>query len=149
MILLPDLTDLVDYIVRHYSSATKIVEVGVGWFPNVALELKKRLKNTKIIVVDINHSIINTYRDDFKNIECFQDDLFEPKGRIYKSASLIYSIRPPPELHEIITELGINVKADVLIRPLDRECLSAGTKTRKFSLINNGKTSFYVTFFQK
>jgi len=147
--LLPDLTDLVDYIVSHYSSASKIVEVGIGRLPNIALELKKRLKQTEIIVVDVNDSIINGYRDNFNNIECLQDDVFDPKGRIYKSASLIYSIRPPPELHEQIAGLGMNVKADVLIRPFGRESLSTGKKTRKFSLINNRKASFYIAFFQK
>ncbi len=147
--MLPDLADLVDYIVRQYPSASKIVEVGVGRFPNVALELKKRLQHTKIIVVDVNDSIINNYRDNFNNIEFLKDDVFEPKGRIYQSASLIYSIRPPPELHEKITEIGMNVKADVLIRTFDRESLSTGINTRKFSLINNGKASFYIAFFQK
>jgi len=147
--LLPDLNDLIDYIVRQYPSASKVVEVGVGWLPYVALELKKKLQDTRIIVVDINDSIIDGYRNLYNNIECLQDDVFKPKRRIYQAASLIYSIRPPSELHEKIAELGVNVNADVLIRTLGRESLSTGKKSRKFSLVNNRKASFYIASFQK
>jgi len=146
--LLPDLNDLVEYIARQYSSASKIVEIGVGWLPDVALELKKKLQDTEIIVVDINNSIIDGYRNLYNNIECLKDDVFEPKRRIYQAASLIYAIRPSPELHDKITELGMNVKADVLIRTLGRESLSTGKKSRKFRLVNNGKASFYLASFK-
>ena len=147
--MLPDLDDLVEYIARQYPLASKIVEIGVGWLPDYALELKKKLQDTNIIVVDVNDSMIENYRDLFNNIECLQDDVFEPKRRIYHAASLIYSIRPPPELHNKIAELGMNVKADVLIRTLGRESLSTRNKLNKFNLVNNGKASFYLASFQK
>jgi len=147
--LLPDLDDLVEYIASQYILASKIVEIGVGWLPNYAIELKKKLQDTKIIVVDVNDSIIEGYRDLYNNIECLQDDVFEPKRRIYHAASLIYSIRPPPELHDKIAELGMKVEADVLIRTLGRESLSTRNKLNKFNLVNNGKASFYLASFQK
>ena len=146
--MLPDLDDLVEYIARQYPSAPKIVEIGVGWLPDYAIELKKKLQDTEIIVVDVNNSIIESLRDLYKNIDCLQDDVFEPKRRIYHAASLIYSIRPPPELHDKIAELGMNVKADVLIRTLGRESLSTGNKLNKFNLVNNGKALFYLASFQ-
>ncbi len=145
--MLPDLADLVEYIAIQYPSASKIVEIGVGWLPDFALELKKKMQDTNIIVVDVNDSIIEKYRDLYNNIECLQDDVFEPKRRIYHAASLIYSIRPPPELHNRIAELGMSVKADVLIRTLGRESLSTGNKLNEFNLVNNGKASFYLASF--
>jgi len=78
--------DLAEYILRSYRG--KIVEVGIGKHPEVALLLKNHLDVT---VTDVMGPRIH-------GIRFVRDDIFNPDIRIYKGASLIYSIRAPIDI---------------------------------------------------
>lgn len=119
---------LSDYIQRNYSHAHKIVEVGVGTFPGVAWDLKRYLK-LNIVMTDIipSHDII-------------QDDICNPNLKIYKGAELIYSIRPPEELHPCLVRVAKEVESDLIIKPLSTDTIIS---KENFKLINYKKAVFY------
>lgn len=54
-------------------------------------------------------------------LKAFIDDVLKPRIELYKSADLIYSIRPPSELIPKIIELSELVSSDVLIAPLSED----------------------------
>jgi uncharacterized UPF0146 family protein len=117
-----------DYIGRNYSHAPKIVEVAVGKFPVVAKNLKEHLK-INIIMTDVipSHDII-------------QDDICHPDLKIYKGAQLIYSIRPPEELHPCLLKVAQEVGSDLIIKPLSTDSINSN---ERFTLINHKKAVFY------
>ena len=120
--------DFAKYIIGNYADADKIVEVGVGKFHNVSSILQENLKAT-IILTDIKPS----------SCEIVQDDICKPDLKIYRGSSLIYSIRPQPELHHYIIDVALNVGADVIIKPFSTESVSYN----KMKLLNYKKASFY------
>jgi uncharacterized protein len=117
-----------EYIQRNYSHAPKIVEVGVGRFPVVARNLKEHLK-INIIMIDV----IPSY-------DIIQDDICHPDLKIYKGAQLIYSIRPPEELHPCLVKVAQEVGSDLIIKPLSADCINSN---ESFNLINYKKAVFY------
>lgn len=121
-----------DYIQKTYGDASLIVEVGVGRFPVVALNLKLHHK-LNIVMTDIkpSHDII-------------LDDICHPNLKIYKHAELIYSIRPPEELHTCLVEVAKSVKSDLIIKPLSTDNINS---KKDFKLINYGKAVFYKLSF--
>ena len=121
--------DLSDYILKNYDETFKIVEVGVGGFPRVALKLKEHHK-MNIILTDIKPSHEGVVKD----------DITDPNLKIYGGASLIYSIRPPEELQPYIFEVAEAVGSDLIIKPLSTEFLN--TK-KNMKLINYKKAVFY------
>ncbi|MBI5681439.1 MAG: hypothetical protein HZC47_11145 [Methanobacterium sp.] len=120
--------DLAQYIINNYANANKIVEVGVGNFHKVALTLKENL-NSSIVMTDIK-SISK---------EVIQDDISNPDLKIYEGSSLIYSIRPQPELQPHIIKLAENIGADVIIKPFSTEFINSN----KMKLVNYKKATFY------
>lgn len=126
--------DFAQYIINNYTHADKIVEVGVGKFHYVASILEENLKTT-IVPTDIKPSSSKTV----------QDDICNPDLKIYKGSSLIYSIRPQPELQPYIIETAIKVGSDVIIKPFSTEYVNSN----KMKLITYGKTSFYKMTVQK
>ena len=121
--------DFSDYIIKNYGSASRIVEVGAGSFIEVALNLQRHLK-MGIIMTDIKPSH-----------ECIlQDDIVNPDLKIYKDASLIYSIRPPEELQTYIMKVAEAVGADLIIKPLSTDFINT---YKKMKLINYRKAIFY------
>lgn len=122
-------SSLRDYIHSNYGPAGKIVEVGVGRFPLVALDLKEHLK-LNIIVTDIIPS-----HDDI-----ILDDICHPNLKIYKGAELIYSIRPPEELHPCLVRVAREVGSDLIIKPLSTDSINS---RENFKLINHKKAVFY------
>ncbi|AEG17458.1 UPF0146 family protein [Methanobacterium paludis] len=121
--------DFSDYIIKNYNDSSKIVEVGAGSFLEVALNLQRHLK-MDITMTDIKPSH-----------ECIlQDDIGNPDLKIYKDASLIYSIRPPEELHPLIMKLADDVGADLIIKPLSTDFINTD---KKMKLINYKKAIFY------
>ncbi|MGZ7070371.1 MAG: UPF0146 family protein, partial [Methanobacterium sp.] len=68
-----------------------------------------------------------------------QDDICNPDLKIYRGSSLIYSIRPQPELQPYIIDVAQKVGADVIIKPFSNEYVNSN----KMKLINYRKISFY------
>ena len=120
--------DFAQYIINNYADADKIVEVGVGKFHLVSSILQENLKTT-IVLTDIKPS----------SKKIVQDDICNPDLKIYKGSSLIYSIRPQPELQPYIIDVAEKVGSDVIIKPFSTEFVSSN----KMKLINYRKTTFY------
>ena len=121
--------DFGQYIINNYAQADKIVEVGAGKFHKVALILQKNLK-TPIIMTDIKPS----------GNDVLQDDICNPDLKIYKGASLIYSIRPPEELHPSLVKVAEMIGSDLIIKPLSTDSINS---ERKMNLVNYKKAIFY------
>jgi uncharacterized UPF0146 family protein len=121
--------DFADYIIKHYSQSSLIVEVGAGHFQQVACNLKKHLK------VDIIMTDIKPYHD-----QIILDDIRQPNLKIYENAKLIYSVRPPEELHPYLENLSNIIGADLIIKPLSTDSINT---EGKMDLINYKKAVFY------
>lgn len=121
--------DFAEYIIGNYASSAKIVEVGVGNFLSVALTLRKHLPQD-IILTDISPSTEGIVQDDIKH----------PNLKIYKGASLIYSIRPPEELHTALFNVVHEVGSDLIIKPYSEDSINT---PKKMKLINYKKAIFY------
>jgi len=127
------------YIINNYSDADKIVEVGVGNFVKVAHTLRRYL-NKDIIMTDIK-----PYHK-----EIIVDDITKPDLKLYEGTALIYSIRPPAELHPYLVDLAIKINSDMIIKHLSTEFININKISLKkyenkneFKLINYKKASFY------
>jgi len=139
---LPDIEDIVDFITSNYSNAKKIVEIGVGILPSVAIHIKKRLSSTTVIIVDIDTTKIREIEQEHPELVAVKDDVFQPEYAIYRGASLIYAIRPPPELIPAISNLSTAVSADVLIRPLSGEEVGFNFSA-KWRFLRHNKATLY------
>jgi hypothetical protein len=115
---------LIDYIAAHYRSA---LEIGVGWFPEVALALKSR--GVRVRATDL-------YPRPCENLDTVQDDVTRPCLRYYQGFELFYSLRPPPELVPYLKRLAGRQGVDLIIKPLHSE-FPGGT------LVNLGKSFFF------
>lgn len=128
--------DLSEYIISNYDHAPKIVEVGVGSFPEVALKLSEQLKGD-VVMTDIKPS----------HEGVIQDNICLPNLKIYEGASLIYSIRPPEELHQCLVDIAERTGADLIIKPLSTDYIDSKKdykdSKKKFKLMNYKKTFFY------
>ena len=124
--------DLADYITSSYKG--KIIEVGVGNHPEVALLLKDHLE---IIVTDTSDLSM-------EEIRFIRDDIFDPDIHIYGGASLIYSIRPPVEIQHAIASVANRVGADLIIRPFAYEKADLDKYFSESKLINYGSAVFYL-----
>ena len=60
------------------------------------------------------------------------DDIRQPNLKIYKNAGLIYSIRPPEELHPYLETFSKN-RGDLIIKPLSTDSIQT---LQKMDLIN-------------
>jgi len=130
--MIQDAGDIADFIASSYKG--KIVEVGVGRRPEVALLLKSRLE---VVVTDIeNHT--------YPGIRFVRDDIFSPDIKTYQGASLIYSIRPPIDIQPAIAEVASRVGADLLIRPFAQEKTELERYFKESSLISHGRARFYL-----
>ena len=122
--------DLATYIINHCTPYDKVVEVGAGKFLEVANNLQKHSK-MNIILTDIKPS----------HEGIIQDDITHPNLTIYDGAHIIYSIRPPMELHQAIMNLAQNLGALLIIKPLTGDDINTKQKMR---LVNYKKAVFYV-----
>lgn len=98
---------LSEYISEKYRG--KVVEVGIGNFSAVAELLAAN--NFYVVATDI-------VKRQVENIEFHVDDIRNPELKIYEGASLVYSIRPPPEIVGDIVKVAKMVGADCIIKPL-------------------------------
>jgi len=69
----------------------------VGAHPWVAQSLKEKLPKTSVIATDIDKEKVDYIKRTCPTLEVIQDNVLAPRFEIYEEASLIYSIRPPPE----------------------------------------------------
>ena len=107
------------FITDNYQGAKKIVEVGVGQRIDFALEVKKRLPMTDVVVTDKDESWIR-YRG-ISRVRAVVDDVMFPNLSIYEGATLIYSLHPPIELVPALVGLAQKVNADLLVLPVADE----------------------------
>ncbi len=136
-----EFVDFVNYITSKYSSALKIVEVGIGRFCTVAAEIKHLLPNTEIVVTDCDIIVLNEAKEKYPSLKVVKDDVEKPNIELYRNANLIYTIRAPPELWPKMVNLSKLANSDLIIRPLSTE---TPITIQGFTLVNFGKTRFYL-----
>ena len=130
--MIPDYEDLAEYILKNYRN--KVVEVGVGSRPEVALILKDKLD---IVVTDTNEQ-------EYAGVRFCRDDIFAPDMGIYKNATLIYSIRPPIDIQAALAGVAKEVGADLLMRPFGNEKADLRRIYKNCALLNYKKARFYL-----
>ena len=116
---------LVEYISGRYDNA---VEIGIGHFPDVALELLKR--GMRVFATDIKAF-------QYRGLKVVIDDIIEPDFSLYAGLDLIYSLRPPSELVPFIKLISENLSIDLIIKTLSSEHLDG-------QLVCHGNTSFFL-----
>ena len=123
--------DLAEFIGQNYSG--RIVEVGAGHMPAVALRLLAR--GREVVLTDREERLLGSV--------CIEeDDIFAPRMELYQGASLLYSIRPPLELQIAMGDVAARVGADILVRPLQDEVAELPGFARR--LVNAGEARFYL-----
>ena len=131
MSLLRGADDLAEFIAENYRGC--VVEVGVGYFADVALGLQAR--GLDVVLTDKEERFLGGLRVE-------KDDIFSPRLELYRGASLLYSIRPPLELQLAMGLLAAKIGADVLVRPLMDEVAELPCFARR--LVNRGEARFYL-----
>ncbi len=136
------LSETAKTIAERYPWARKIIEVGVGWNPQVAKELRKLLPEAEIILVDKNPEAVEHLKT--LGFKAVRDDIINPDHEIYMSSTLIYSIHPPPELIPYMIQLAEKVGADLLIKPLSEDAYLAELNTKRrvgsmYLLVSHGE----------
>ncbi|MHA1207683.1 MAG: UPF0146 family protein [Candidatus Freyarchaeota archaeon] len=135
-----DAEDIIEYIVDRYKYSRKIVEVGVGKFPQIAVALAEKLPETEILVTDIKSHMLEQLPS--PRIKTVVDDIISPNVRGYEGSDLIYSIRPPPELQHYLLRIAKIVKADLILRLLTNEPLYIHHS--KYEIINYKKAVLHL-----
>ncbi len=131
MSLLRGADDLAQFIARNYTG--RVVEVGAGHVPEVALGLQAR--GLDVVLTDKEERLLCGLRVE-------KDDIFSPRLELYLGASLLYSIRPPQEMQLAMGLLAAKLRADILIRPLQDEVAQLPGFARQ--LVNSGEAWFYL-----
>jgi uncharacterized protein len=131
MSLLRGADDLAQFIAENYSG--RVVEVGVGYFSEVALGLQAR--GLDVLLTDKEERLLGSLRVE-------KDDIFSPRLELYLGASLLYSIRPPLEMQLAMGLLAAKIGTDVLVRPLMDEVAELQGFGRR--LVNRGEARFYL-----
>jgi uncharacterized UPF0146 family protein len=122
--------DLARFILSRYSG--KVVEVGVGRVPEVALLLAPHME---VLATD---KVARTVG----GLAIVADDIFSPHLDFYRGSSLLYSIRPPLEMQLAMGRLALDIGADVIVRPLNDEVAQIPGFSR--TLVNEGEARFYL-----
>jgi len=123
------------YINAEFPDAETIVEVGVGERDGVACTLVQEGYN--VTVTDVrNHRELGID----EGLDFVRDDVTQPDSSVYQDSDLIYSLRPPYELHGAIEELSQEVGASLLIAPIGDETGSVGAE-----LINHEGCPIFVS----
>ncbi len=122
--------DLARFILSRYSG--KVVEVGVGRVPEIALLLSP---NMTVVATDREARTVG-------GLAVIEDDIFSPKMDLYQGATLLYSIRPPLEMQIAMGRIALDIGADVIVRPLADEVASIPGYSR--TLVNFGEARFYL-----
>ncbi|WP_202318884.1 UPF0146 family protein [Archaeoglobus neptunius] len=99
---------LAEFIAGRYRG--KVVEVGIGNFTAVAEMLAK--SGLHVVATDVVRRKVPD------GVGFFVDDINSPRLWIYDKASLVYSIRPPPEIVPAILRVAGEIGADCIVKPL-------------------------------
>lgn len=126
-----DYQSIARYIRENYKG--KIVEVGIGGHPEVALLLNE----------DFDVTVTDSRDLQLEGVRFIKDDIFNPDIEVYKDASLIYSIRPPPDMQGAIASVAEKVGANLLIRPFSVEQPAVGERFTCV-LVNYEGAAFYA-----
>ena len=129
-----ELRAIASWISENYGTAEKIIEVGVGKVPTVAIELRRKLPDCVLIVTDIAEP-----PELPEGIDFVRDDITCPDVRLFDGAGLVYSIRPPPELLLHLIGVANTAGCDLLVKLTSDEELSGG-----WSLVNSDGAAFYL-----
>lgn len=108
-----------------------IAEVGIGKFTAV-YDFLNAQDEVNIIKIDIDPADETVIMDDITN----------PTEKLYRNLDIIYSIRPPSEIHPYLVKLKDYNNAKIIIKPLFNEDLNTGSI--KMELKNYKKSSFYI-----
>lgn len=117
---LPDHQQTVETIAKEAAKLQRIVEIGVGWYPWIALDLKQKT-SSQILVTDANPKVIAWIKRSFPQLQAIKDDVTKPKLQAYFGSQLIYAIRPPPEILPYLKKLAKKLSCPLIIRPLTNE----------------------------
>jgi len=105
-----EMAHIAEYIARCADGNNgKVVEVGVGHRLEVVRLLIRM--GIEVVATDVHPS----------SHEVFMDDVCAPNVRLYEGASVVYSLRPPPELWMPIARTAAGVGAQLIIRPFGSE----------------------------
>ncbi|MBP2172670.1 UPF0146 family protein [Methanococcus voltae] len=125
---------LYDYLLENYlfeNPDLQILELGVGFYFEMALKLKKN--NYNVTVMDFNQKAIDNAN--YLGLDAFKDDLFNPNHSLYREYDIIYSVRPPRDLQNDIYNIAKLNNCKLVIQPLSNE-----TPLESLKVINyNGK----------
>lgn len=124
--------DLGEFIISlRKNKKLNIAEIGIGKFEDIYNFLTHQ-KDINILKTDINPL----------NDNIIKDDIMNPNMNLYNNIDIIYSIRPPYEIHPYLMELRDKTKSILIIKPLFNEDINI--KNKKMKLKNYKKTSFYI-----
>ena len=124
-----------EYVRENYAEDARLVEVGVGRRDTTA----RRLAETGFDVTTTDVREVETC----ETVGFVFDDVTSPDLSVYRGASLVYSLRPPYEIHTEIDSVARSVGADTLLAPLGDE----GTPLEReegFELVNSDGHAFFV-----
>jgi uncharacterized UPF0146 family protein len=125
---------LAQYILSHYPAGARLVEVGIGRHPDVALLLKDTFDLVCTDVIDPGTPGIRFVRD----------DIYRPDPGLYRGAALVYSIRPPPDMQASIAAVASAAGADLIIRPFSSEHADLRKHYRHSRCVNFKQACFYL-----
>ncbi|MEM2109970.1 MAG: UPF0146 family protein [Candidatus Odinarchaeota archaeon] len=117
---LPDQDEIIKFIVDNFKSPRKIVEVGIGFYPDIALKLKNLYPETEILVIDLSERV-EKFINKTGGLKISVDDVTNPNIEYYYNTDLIYSIRPPIELIPDLLNISKKVNCSLIIRCLSGE----------------------------
>lgn len=123
---------LARFIISNYPAGARIVEVGMGRHPDVAMLLKDTFD---LICTDVADT-------GTPGIPFVRDDICRPDISIYKGAALVYSIRPPPDMQVPIARVASAVGADLIIRPFSSEHVDLRAYYRHSQCVNFEQAAF-------
>jgi uncharacterized UPF0146 family protein len=125
---------LAEFIRSNYPAGARIVEVGIGRHPDVALLLKDTFD---LVCTDVTDPGI-------PGIRFIRDDIYRPDISLYRDAAIVYSIRPPPDMQVPIAEVASAAGADLIIRPFSSEHVDLGRHYRHSRCVNFKQAYFYL-----
>jgi Uncharacterized protein conserved in archaea len=125
---------LAEFIRLNYPAGARIVEVGIGRHPDVALLLKDAFD---LICTDVTDPGI-------PGIRFVRDDIYRPDVSLYRGAALVYSIRPPPDMQVPIAEIASAAGADLIIRPFSSEHVDLDRHYQHARCVNYKQAYFYL-----